>query len=439
MLFIGCNEPISTPTPRLIATEPTPVELKEEEEFGELLSSSGLSIADVVERVIPSVVQVITEDSTGSGFIISSDGFIITNRHVVEDSGRVLVELNSGDVLDAAIVLLHPVLDLAYLKIEGTHTPVEVRDSDDVRIGEEVIIVGYPYFGSGSPTVSTGILSAHRDNRLQTDAALNPGNSGGPMFDIDGNAIGVVVSRVERDATGRVISGIGFAIPINYVDTSPDLQVLPEPPSLPVNPANTPTPTPRRVVPLPIPTSTIDLRALCTAWQNEVLDWIEQGNEFRIGAGGDIDPNAPAAPSWMCGEQFPVGVMGMLHWREVGYGEDQLLPGLYQYKRWMNEAVLEEEETIVDAGCQLNINLLNEPAENYVNSEAEEHVILPVGEEFTVQFTEDDGFVYLSIGLKEEVIWHVQPGVIRPDHPGVFETVYVRQLCQGGLYRIGDS
>ena len=132
VLMLGCTAqqtptqtaPIDTPTPI-----PTPTAISTpEQEFGTLLTASGLSIADVVEEVLPSVVQVITADSTGSGFILTSDGLVVTNHHVVDEGGGVLIRLNNGDVKDSEIIHIHPQLDLAYVKMQGAYTPVTIRD-----------------------------------------------------------------------------------------------------------------------------------------------------------------------------------------------------------------------------------------------------------------------------------------------------------------------
>ena len=118
---------------------------------------------------------------------------------------------------------IHPSLDLAYVELEANRsfTPIAIGDSDKIRVGEQVIAIGFPLARSLGlePTVSVGIISAKRQGRLQTDAALNPGNSGGPLLNILGQVAGVVVSRAETDSTGRPVTGIGFAIPINSVKT----------------------------------------------------------------------------------------------------------------------------------------------------------------------------------------------------------------------------
>ena len=111
-------------------------------------------------------------------------------------------------------------------------------------MGEEVIAIGYPLgrMLGDEPTVNVGIVSAKRDNLLQTDAALNPGNSGGPLVNTDGEVVGVVVSRLEEDSQGRPIAGIGFAIPINEVDAK--VQGVTRAPTPTPDPNATPAPTP---------------------------------------------------------------------------------------------------------------------------------------------------------------------------------------------------
>ena len=205
--------------------------------------SSGLSVADVVENALPSVVHIIAGSGTGTGFIINEDGLVVTNKHVVEGSSRVAARLVAGTEYQARVTQRHPTLDLAYIEIDAalSFTPIAVGDSDRIRVGEEVIAIGFPLGRSLGlePTVSVGIISAKRENRLQTDASLNPGNSGGPLLDMFGQVAGVVVSRVETDNSGRPVAGIGFAIPINAVKSGLVGQVSPAGKVLP-----TPTPFP---------------------------------------------------------------------------------------------------------------------------------------------------------------------------------------------------
>ena len=242
---IPTSPPTATSAPVPTPTFPSiPVTRSEiQTAFGRPLTS-GLSIADVTENALPSVVHVIAGTGSGSGFIVNESGLVVTNRHVVEGSGRVLtLRLVDGTEYTGRVTHLHPNLDLAYVEMDGAgpFVPIAVGDSDAVRVGAEVIAIGFP-LGSAlglEPTVSVGIISAKRDNGLQTDASLNPGNSGGPLLDMFGRVVGVVVSRVEEDRSGSPIAGIGFAIPINAVrdglggQVSPAGRVVPTPTPFP--------------------------------------------------------------------------------------------------------------------------------------------------------------------------------------------------------------
>ena len=149
----------------------------------------------------------------------------------------------TGSEYRGSVTKTHPTLDLAYIDVDSgqSFTPIAVGDSDDVRVGAEVIAIGFPLGSTlgDEPTVSRGIISAKRDGLLQTDASVNPGNSGGPLLDMFGQAVGVVVSRVEESSSGRPIMGIGFAIPINEVKAEQGERVSPGGRVLP-----TPVPTP---------------------------------------------------------------------------------------------------------------------------------------------------------------------------------------------------
>lgn len=166
---------------------------------------------------------------TGSGFVLTEDGYIVTNHHVVADAdeGTVVVQFYSGEEYPAAIVGTDSMNDVALLKIEaeGLQT-VTVGDSDEVEVGETVEAIGNP-LGDLTFTMTAGYISAlDREidadgtpiNMLQTDAAINSGNSGGPLFDMNGNIIGVTTAKVSGTTeTGVTIEGLGFAIPINDV------------------------------------------------------------------------------------------------------------------------------------------------------------------------------------------------------------------------------
>ncbi len=199
----------------------TPVPRSDVETAFDQPLSSGLSIAEVTEKALPSVVRVLVGSSSGTGFIINEDGLTVTNKHVVKENNRVAVRLATGEQYQGRVTQRHPRLDLAYVQIDANRRfpSIAIGDSDKIRVGEDVIAIGFPLGQSLGldPTVSVGIISAKRLNRLQTDASLNPGNSGGPLLDTFGQAVGVVVSRMETNDAGRPITGIGFAIPINVV------------------------------------------------------------------------------------------------------------------------------------------------------------------------------------------------------------------------------
>jgi len=160
--------------------------------------------------------RILEGQSRGSGFIISSDGEIITNHHVIEGASQVGVRLADGSFVDAEVVGTDPRTDLALLRIRPDQalTPAALGDSDVLKVGEWVIAIGNP-FGLGH-TVTAGIVSAKGrvigagpyDDFIQTDASINPGNSGGPLFNAEGEVVGINTIKGLGE-------GIGFAIPIN--------------------------------------------------------------------------------------------------------------------------------------------------------------------------------------------------------------------------------
>ena len=231
LLLFACTSPGPAPTPPIpthqtpptsaetlsVSDTPVPVD-RQRSPLGEVLNS-GLSVADVVANARPSIVQIVTDSGTGTGFIVDDNGLVFTNKHVVGRKSQVAVHLATGPWYRGTVVSRHPTLDLAYVRIDSdlASIPIALGDSDQVRVGEAVIAMGFPMGQTlgAEPTISMGIISADRVDYLQTDASLNPGNSGGPLLDTFGRAIAVVVSRIETDDSGRPISGIGFAIPIN--------------------------------------------------------------------------------------------------------------------------------------------------------------------------------------------------------------------------------
>ncbi len=187
---------------------------------------------DVAAAVSPAVVRITTsanvdtsngvipETGVGSGVIYDSAGWILTNRHVVEGSQTLAVELNDGRVLDGKVYGIDTLTDLAIVKVEGTGLPTaSLGDSTALKVGQLVVAIGSP-LGTYSNSVTSGIVSAkgrsihangnqNLNNLIQTDAAINPGNSGGPLLDAGGHVVGI------NTAIAADSNGIGFAIPIN--------------------------------------------------------------------------------------------------------------------------------------------------------------------------------------------------------------------------------
>jgi len=160
------------------------------------------------------------QEAAGSGFIISTDGYILTNNHVVEGAESINVKLSDKREFEAKVVGTDPQSDVALLKINGNDFPVlPLGDSDKLEVGEWVIAIGSPF--ELSQTVTVGVVSAKGrsrigindyENFIQTDAAINPGNSGGPLLNIHGEVIGMNTAIFSRSGG---YMGIGFAIPIN--------------------------------------------------------------------------------------------------------------------------------------------------------------------------------------------------------------------------------
>jgi len=197
------------------------------------------SVAAVSAAVLPSVVSIEASSSegrtsTGSGFVVRQDGYIVTNNHVIDGAdGSIKVLFGDGTILDAKVVGSTGDYDLAVLKVDKTGlTPLTLADSDAVVVGDPVIAIGSP-LGLDS-TVTTGIVSAlHRAvttssesgtgdafmDAIQTDAAINPGNSGGPLIDGAGQVIGInsAIASTATEGTQAGSVGLGFAIPSNQV------------------------------------------------------------------------------------------------------------------------------------------------------------------------------------------------------------------------------
>ena len=179
------------------------------------------ALAELVERIHPAVVQVVAGSGGGSEFIVNPSGLLVTNSHVVDGFDSVEVVLPDGSRYAGDVLARDDGRDLATVSIQsgGPFAALAVGDAAAMRLGDEVLALGYPSVAQGlgiSLTVTRGIISAVRSvdgiDLFQTDAALNPGNSGGPLVNIAGEAIGVNTLRVMQTESGRPVSGVGLAV-----------------------------------------------------------------------------------------------------------------------------------------------------------------------------------------------------------------------------------
>ena len=186
------------------------------------------TLASIVEYISPSVVQIETSSgSSGTGFIVDSDGLILTNAHVVEDFSTVDVRIGTRLSYPGEVLGVDEVADLALIEVNIMFPilrAVNLGDSDEIVVGEDVIAMGFPAVDTlgSTPTITRGIISAKRSldsgiTLLQTDAAINPGNSGGPLLRPNGQVVGVNTSKIFKSDDGRPLEGIGMAISVNDV------------------------------------------------------------------------------------------------------------------------------------------------------------------------------------------------------------------------------
>ncbi|WP_411826747.1 trypsin-like peptidase domain-containing protein [Luteolibacter sp. AS25] len=211
----------------------------------EILSRINQEYARLTQAVVPSVVSINTAGvrteklmniwgqsrirqspttGLGSGVIVSKEGHIITNHHVIAGQQQIRVTLHSGKTYNATLIGEDPLLDIAVIKIDSklTFTPLKLGDSSEVEVGQIVFAVGNP-FGLGE-TVTQGIISAKersltdsQGDLFQTDAAINPGNSGGPLVNLTGEIIGINAAIISADKEKPGFQGVGFSIPSNEV------------------------------------------------------------------------------------------------------------------------------------------------------------------------------------------------------------------------------
>ena len=187
----------------------------------------GMSWQDIYEKNIPSVVSITVRGFSGTGVILSESGYIVTNSHVISGGGEISVLLTDDRSFPAAVVGDDPVSDLAVLKIEAADLiPAEFGDSDVLRVGDAVAAIGDPLGLELRGTFTDGIISAiSRDvtvngrtmTLLQTNAALNSGNSGGPLVNCHGQVIGINTLKISAFTSDAGVEGLGFAIPSTTV------------------------------------------------------------------------------------------------------------------------------------------------------------------------------------------------------------------------------
>lgn len=287
-----------TPTPTFTPTPRPPLPLAGDESAWE---AEERLLIDLYRRVGPSVVSIVAEredsfeDSSGSGFIYDSEGYVVTNFHVVADASRVLVVFADDTAVEASVVGLDQDSDLAILRLENVAAelvrPVALGDSSQVQVGQRAIVIGNP-FGDFEQSMTVGIVSAvgrvvrspsslfSNAELIQTDAAINPGNSGGPLLDSRGRVIGV--NTLIR-STVRQSSGVGLAVPVNTV---------------------------KRVVPALIargyyPHPWLGIRG------RSIEDWLAKGLDLPVQQGvlvGEVDPDGPSKKAGVRGGDHEVMV-----------------------------------------------------------------------------------------------------------------------------------
>ena len=187
-----------------------------DEELVSLKASTSADFSGIIDDAIKGVVTIKTDISQGTGFIIDNNGYVVTNYHVMEGATAAAIYTYEGDTHNVALIGYDDNFDIALLKIEGIFERLKLANSDDVQIGKKVIAIGNPLGLQFS--VSEGIVSAvHRTGLndiqayIQTDAALNPGNSGGPLIDKNGKVIGINNFKIGNG------ENLGFALESNYI------------------------------------------------------------------------------------------------------------------------------------------------------------------------------------------------------------------------------
>jgi len=211
------------------SSAPTSAKTNEVARQSQTIGANG-DVAGIIAKVEPAVVAVTVNSregqSAGTGFVLSPDGYLVTNAHVVSDAQSAKLQLNDGRTLDAKVVGRDPSADVAVLKVDADNLPVVCTDdSDKVQVGDDVVAIGNALALEGGLSVTRGIISGPPrpgseigtaiESVLQTDAAINPGNSGGPLVDANGCVIGINTA-VAAGTSSQPAQNIGFAIPISH-------------------------------------------------------------------------------------------------------------------------------------------------------------------------------------------------------------------------------
>jgi serine protease Do len=204
---------LSQPTPQ---EAPVPVQAYQIKAIATV--NEPLSLEQVVGRTIPSIVQIRAAGGRGTGFLLDSSGLVVTNQHVVGSAFSVKVRLYDGTLVNGRVLRRDAVADAALVKLEGDVSGISglpICHTDVVRVGQSVVAIGNPL--SLSNTVTQGIVSgfrrSHARSLIQTDTAVNPGNSGGPLLNREGTVIGIVTEKIATEG----VEGLGFALPIGEV------------------------------------------------------------------------------------------------------------------------------------------------------------------------------------------------------------------------------
>ena len=190
-------------------------------------NNNALTPSQVYAENVDAVVTITTNIASGSGFILTDDGYVVTNHHVIENATQVTVALSNSSSYSAKIVGYDSTHDVAVLKVDATDLPhVVLGSSDALMVGDQITVIGNP-LGELNYTQTVGYISGKDRgvsttnvmiNMLQTDASINSGNSGGPMFNMQGQVVGIITAKYSgTSSSGASIEGVGFAIPIDDV------------------------------------------------------------------------------------------------------------------------------------------------------------------------------------------------------------------------------